>query len=68
MIIGTAKYADVCGISDGYVRKKILAGKSLDGVISHQKLGKTHLLTIDIPSLAKAIGISERRLKKDLAD
>lgn len=66
MIIGTRKYADLRDINDATVRKAIIHGWSLPGVIGTQKVGKTHLLTIDIESFAKYLKISSRKLKKDL--
>lgn len=63
MITGTSRYADLRKISDRAVRKAIVKGHSLPGVIATQKLGRDYALTVDIQSLAKHLKISEKKVR-----
>lgn len=64
MIIGIKQYADVRKISTAAVRKQILKGRPLPGVIITQKTSSGHILTINIQSLAKYLEITEKYLLK----
>lgn len=64
MIIGIKQYALARGISTAAIRKAILQGKELPGVIGRQKTSSGHIFTINIQSLANHIGTSEKKLRK----
>jgi hypothetical protein len=63
MITGTKKYSALRGITDRAVRKAIVKGHSLPGVLATQKLGRDYALTIDIQSLAKHLKITEKKVR-----
>lgn len=62
MITSTKTYASVRDITARAVRKAIVKGHSLPGVISAQKLGRDYALTIDTHTLAKYLGITEKKV------